>query len=193
MCVEIPGQPYRIVLDRQHARNGSMIETYTYALGKITSRTRSGDHTSNNNFTWQIGRTVHDSNAVIGDHNRCLHFFPNLEPANALNSYTSHRLVALPAPHLWDDPIERSFRLPRCWHSSGASTLFCVDCFGYHPDDLKNPAFWQDLMKPRMQSYLPPATNDDIVLAIPRSAYWHRQVQVSTNKSTQYALSGERL
>jgi hypothetical protein len=31
----------------------------------------------------------------------------------------------------------------------------------------------------RLRSALPPATNDDIVLAIPRSAVWHRQEVVS--------------
>jgi hypothetical protein len=179
MCAEIPGQPYRIVLGRQRARNGNLIETYTYGLGKVVGKTRSGEHTSSNNFTWPIGRTVYDSNAVIGSHTRSLHFFPSLEPINALNSYDSHWLIVLPAPHLWDTPIEGSFHLPRCWHSSGASTLFCGACFGYQPDDLKNPEFWQDLTKPRMRSYLPPATNDDIVLAIPRSAVWHRQEVVS--------------
>jgi hypothetical protein len=30
-----------------------------------------------------------------------------------------------------------------------------------------------------LRSALPPATNDDIVLAIPRSAVWHRQEVVS--------------
>jgi hypothetical protein len=137
MCVDIPGQPYRIVLGRQRARNGSLIETYTYGLGKAVCKTRNGEHTSPNNFTWPIGRTVYDPNAVIGSHTRSLHFFPSLEPVNALNSYDSHWLVVLPAPHLWDTPIEGSFHLPRCWHSSGASTLFCVACFGYKPDDLK--------------------------------------------------------
>jgi hypothetical protein len=146
----------------------------------VGGKARSGEHTSAlGGFTWPIGRTVYDANAIVGDHSRSLHFLPSIEIAESLSSYGSHRLVVLPAPQLWEAPLPSRRQPPRCYHSSGATTLFCVDCFGLRPQDLENPDFWHDLTKPRLRSALPPATNDDIVLAIPRSAVWHRQEVVS--------------
>jgi hypothetical protein len=34
MCIKVSGQPYRLVLQRYRAANGTLIEIYTYMLGK---------------------------------------------------------------------------------------------------------------------------------------------------------------
>jgi hypothetical protein len=81
MCAQIPGQPYRIVLDRRLAENGSSIETVTYALGKVTTKRTNSEHQSLHGFAYPIGRTVPDPNAQFGSHTYSLHFLPNLQGA----------------------------------------------------------------------------------------------------------------
>jgi hypothetical protein len=66
MCIKVSGQPCRLVLTRYRARNGKIIEVYTYAFGKVTNL-RNGKHKSMRNFTYPIGQTVHDPNAKVGD------------------------------------------------------------------------------------------------------------------------------
>jgi hypothetical protein len=56
MCRHFRGEPYRIVLDRATNSDGSALETFTYALGKVTGITRSGEHITSNNFIYPVGR-----------------------------------------------------------------------------------------------------------------------------------------
>jgi hypothetical protein len=178
MCRHFPGQPYRIVTDRRHnSRTGRVQETYTYALGKVTGITRSGDHISSNNFIYPLGQYVHDNNAVVGSHDRCLHFIPSLEYANHFSSYGSHRLLVLPSPQLWDEPEEYYHwwnNNPRCWHANGCTTLCCLDCQGLTLDDLQNDDCWRDLTKPRSRHALPAEPNNGSVLPVYRDYVWHR-------------------
>jgi hypothetical protein len=77
MCVmpnRISIQPIRIVLQRQRAPNGALVETQTLALAKVTGITRDGDHISSHNFIYPIGQTVYDPYARVGDHTYSLHF-----------------------------------------------------------------------------------------------------------------------
>jgi hypothetical protein len=179
MCMEVAGQPQRLVLAQQKKRNGTLIETFTVVLGKVT-QLRKGEHKSLRGFTYPLGQTVHDPNVKIGDHNYCLHLIA--DPASdQLQEYGSHRLVVLPAPQLWDPPGVRGAQPEkRCWHSSGATILFCRDCAGLKPEDLTNPDFWQSLYKPRRRTRTrQTAKTDDFVLRLPRNAVWHQDRDVS--------------
>jgi hypothetical protein len=179
MCAQIPGQPYRIVLDRRLAENGSSIETVTYALGKVTTKRTNSEHQSLHGFVYSIGRTVPDPNAQFGSHTNSLHFLPNLHGARNWSSYGSHRLVVLPAPQFWDMPVKRSYNPPRCYHAAGCTPLFCVDCLGLTLADLKHDACWRDLTTSRHHSAVPTASPAGVVLPVPRSAVWHREEVVS--------------
>jgi hypothetical protein len=169
MCIEKLGRPYRIVLERRVASADTIIETYAYALGKVTTKSRSGEHLSTHGFTYPIAQTVYDQNAIVGNHFHSLHFLPNLTGARSLNEYGSHRLVVLPSPLLWESPFEFGETRPRCWHSAGCTPLFCIDCLGLKMQDLKNDECWRDLTKPRRHA------SDDLVLPVSRYAFWHSQ------------------
>jgi hypothetical protein len=179
MCRHFSGAPYRIVLDRRHdTRNGMVDETFAYALGKVSSITRSGDHITSNKFIYPVGQYVHDNNAICGSHDRCLHFIPSLDCAEELSSYGSHRLLVLPSPQLWDEPADYNHwweYQPRCWHADGCTTLCCIDCRGLTLDDLQNDDCWRDLTKPRRHHALPAEPNDGSVLPVHRSYVWHKE------------------
>jgi hypothetical protein len=191
MCVYVPGNPYRIVLDQYRDQTGNIIETFTYAVGKVTRKPKHSEHISTYGFTYPIGRTVFDPNAQQPrpgqpfSHDLCLHFFQTLNGTGILNHYGSHRLIVLPAPQVWGYPAFNGTPSPRCVHSVGCTPLFCLDCFGLQLKDLKNPDFWRDMTKPRIHS------SDDFVLPVPRNNVWHRQVQVNPSHTPQYALGGK--
>jgi hypothetical protein len=143
---------------------------------------RSGRHTSLRGFTYPIGYYVHDANAKVGDHQNGLHFIASVAGSKFLDSFGSHRLAVLPAPQLWDPPVGNDERQERCWHSSGGTMLFCMDCAGYTPADLTNPAFWHELTKPlRQPNTQQKAKNNDFVLRLPRNAVWFKQLEVKSN------------
>jgi hypothetical protein len=179
MCHYDPAQPYRLELARRKQRDGTAIATYTFPLGKVTTL-RKREHYSGNGFRWPIGKTVHDRNAKQGAHEQCLHFTASAASAFApgFSSYGSHPLVVLPAPQLWDDPIGKAGLQNRCWHSNGGSVLLCATCLGLTPEDLQNPAFWQEITKPR-QRQAASSTADFFDLRIPRNAIWHREEKVA--------------
>jgi hypothetical protein len=187
MCRHFPGQPYRIVLDRrQDSRNGRVYEAYTYALGKVTGVTRSGDHITSNNFIYPIGQFAWDNNAIVYDHDRCLHFLPSLEYANEFSSFNSHRLLVLPSPRLWDEPDKYNFTNPRCWHADGCMVLCCIDCLGLTLDDLQNDQCWRDLTKPRRQYALPAEPNNGSVVPVDRNNIWHEFESFDPNSPMYY-------
>jgi hypothetical protein len=180
MCESFPGRPYRIVLDRQLTSDGASIETYTYALGKVTTKPKHSEHTSLHGFTYPIGRTVYDPNAQIGSHSHSLHFLPSLYgAASNMSEYGSHRVVVLPGPQFWDMPVKNGYSPPRCWHAASCTPLFCVDCLGLTLADLKHDACWRDLTTSRRHSAVPTASPAGVVLPVPRSAVWHREEVVS--------------
>lgn len=180
MCHYDPEQPYQLELDRRTKRDGSTIITYTFPLGKVTSY-RNGEHLSGGGFLWPIGQTVHDLNAQQGAHGPCLHFAASAASAYApgFSSYGSHPLVVLPAPQLWDDPFGNAGLQNRCWHSSGGTVLLCAACLNLKPEDLKNPALWQEVINPRRRRQ--DAPDDFFALHISRDQVWHRQVEASRN------------
>jgi len=189
MCLDLPGQPYRIVLDRQTMSDGASIETYTYALGKVTTKARNGEHTSSHGFTYPIGQTVYDANAQIGSHSRSLHFMPSLYgAASNMNEYGSCRLVVLPGPQFWDMPIKNGSNPPRCYHAASCTPLFCVDCLGLKLQDLKHDACWRDLTKTRQQAVR--STRPEWVLPVQRSAVWHQQAVVRPSNALVERISG---
>jgi hypothetical protein len=181
MCFVLAGQPYRLTVARRRVPNSSPIEVYTYVLGKVT-QFRRGSHTSLRGFTYPIGRFVHDANAIVGDHVNGLHFIAAVAGSKDVDSFGSHRLAVLPAPQLWDPPVENGASQERCWHSSGATTLFCLDCAGYTPTELTNPVFWDALTKPlRRPNTQQKVKNNDFVLRLPRNAVWYKQTAVRSN------------
>jgi hypothetical protein len=180
MCHIDSARPYQLVLERRTKRDGSTIFTYTFPLGKVTTL-RNRVHYSSNSFRWPIGKTVHDPNAKPGQHGPCLHFTASGASAFAsgFSSYGSHPLVVLPGPQLWDDPLGKAGLQNRCWHSASGSILFCTTCLGLKPQDLNNPAFWQEITNPRGRTAA--AAADFVALRIPRDQVWHRQMTVSVN------------
>ena len=180
MCLRVPGQPKRLILERHHTRDGTLVETYTFALGKVTEF-RTGEHRSQRGFTYPIGQTVFDSNARVGDHENGLHFIADHANARLMDSFGSHRLAVLPAPQLWDLPVE-SGEQPRrrCWHSSGATTLFCIDCLGLKLEELNNPEFWDSqIINLRQHSTSRKTINADVVLSLLRNLLWLKQRKVA--------------
>jgi hypothetical protein len=182
MCHSDPEQPYPLELNRRRQRDGTTVATYTFPLGKVTSY-RNGEHYSSNGFLWPIGQTVHDPNAQHGRHGPCLHFTASGASAYApeFYSYGSHPLVVLPAPQLWDDPYGSAGLKNRCWHSSGGTILFCAGCLNLKPEDLKNPEFWQEIIKPRRRRQATSSPDDFFDLRIPRNAIWHREEKVAAH------------
>jgi hypothetical protein len=176
MCINVAGQPYRVVLYRYRDKNGNPREIYTYVLGKVTEL-RGGEHKSLRGFTYPLGKTVTDPNAEIGSHVKALHLIA--DPASdRLESFGSHPLAVLAAPQLWEPPVEEGTQPPRCWHSAGVTSLFCLTCAGLTAADLTNPEFWGSLTKPRRPRARRKATSDDFVLRLPRTAVWHKEREV---------------
>jgi hypothetical protein len=138
MCYYDPTQPFGLPLEVR----GNQL-TYSLLLLKVTEL-RFGVHQSRMGFTYPVRRLVTDPNALVGDHERALHFAVSPAIADRLNSYGSHRLAVLPAPEVWDPVNWRGFQ-NRCWHSGGCVALFCYDCEGVELEVVPNPAFWQDL------------------------------------------------
>jgi hypothetical protein len=146
MCVEFREQPYVVTLKRFCTEDGSEVVYYSLLLGKVTHK-RNGEHRSSHGFAWPIGRPIRDANAIVGLHDRALHFASSPKSAHRLHGYGSHRLAVLPAPKVWE-PVRNGSKTPRCWHSSGGIVLFCADCDGIRLPVLDDPAFWHDLALP---------------------------------------------
>ena len=175
MCEYDSSEPLAIPLRRRRTKKGLLLMDYSILLGKVTQK-RNGEHLSSRGFTWPISRTVHDSNALVGDHGRALHFTASPASAHRFNGYGSHRLGVLPAPQLWDPLDENGKQLSRCYHSSGGVILLCMDCDNYQLDVLENPDFWQDLKQP---GRLPGGLKFSELLA--SDSVWHKQVALSCN------------
>jgi hypothetical protein len=60
----------------------------------------------------------------------------------------------------------------------GGTILFCAACLNLKPEDLKNPAFWQEITKPQRGRRAAAASNDYFDLRIPRNDIWHREEKV---------------
>jgi hypothetical protein len=154
---------------RRRTKNGVIVLDYTFLLGKVTEK-RNGEHVSSRGFTWPVGHAVHDANAVIGHHERALHYAASPKSAHNFLAYGSHRLGVLPAHKLWRS-IEEAGHMNRCWHSSGGVVILCMDCDNYQLDVLDNPDFWKDLKRPgRLPSVL---TFSGLLAA---DSVWHEQV-----------------
>jgi hypothetical protein len=163
MCYKDKMKPYALPLSLRDVAGDRQIMTYSMLLGKVTTK-RHGEHVSLRGFTYPIGRTVYDQNAVVGDHGRALHFTASPDSAHRLkDAYGSHRLAVLPAPVLWD-PTETDGLSKRCWHSVGAHNLLCLDCSGVELDVLTRLDFWEDLMVHEFNILL--------------ETVWHRQLVI---------------
>lgn len=166
MCYPSVQEPLGIPLEWVKTKDGRAAMVYSLLMGKVTEK-RNGEHISSRGFSYPIQRPVQDSNAVVGDHSRALHFTSSPESALDLpDGYGSHRLAVLPAPKLWDPPEQGLEN--RCWHSSGAYPLFCMDCEGVDLDVVNDPYFWDDL------GLRSDRRDDDFVVRIPRNSVWNR-------------------
>jgi hypothetical protein len=183
-------QPYRIVLDRDHAENGAVFETFTFALAKVTEFHRR-THRTMYNFTYPIGQTVYDPNARVKSRSTCLHFLPSMEAAPSYRGYGDHIVIALPAQKLWDRPKPYGKQPAQCWHSNGCTPLFCATCLGLTPADLQHDACWRDFTIPRRRSAVSTASNRQQVLPVPRDNVWHKRVEVNPATMPQHALGGK--
>ncbi len=120
---------------------------YTLALAKATTL-RNGEHYSTAGmraFSYPLGRGwVRDPRFEPGSHTKCLHFSTPADAVDGmLDSYGSHRLIALPSRGLhwggdgWKD---------RCWHDGAALPVCCLACdAGDDPSALNAPEFWEEL------------------------------------------------
>jgi hypothetical protein len=173
MCHYDATKPYAIPLQVTRTDSGITVMDYSLLLGKVISK-RDGEHRSSMGFMmYPVGRTVYESKACVGSHSYGLHFAASPK-STGLSGYGSHRLAVLPAPALWD-PVKNGVKVPRCWHSAGATTLFCLDCSGYKLSVLDDPDFWEDL-RPRKSSHGLKFTD-----MLASNAVWHRQVKVNLN------------
>jgi hypothetical protein len=172
MCHSDTTKPYVIPLQVTQTESGITVMDYSLLLGKVTTK-RDGEHWSSMGFKYPVGRTVFDSKACVGSHEHGLHFAASPK-STGFSTYGSHRLAVLPAPALWD-PIKKGVNVPRCWHSAGATALFCLDCSGYTLSVLNDPDFWEDL-QPRKGTRGLKFTD-----LLASKAVWHRQVKVSLN------------
>jgi hypothetical protein len=177
MCNAFEKQPYEVILEEILSSAGIWVKTYTYGLGKM-SHFRNGEHYSSRGFLYPMRKPVYDPNAKEGDHQHALHLTPDVETASQLNSYGSHPLVVLPGPALWDDP-GKPVPPGRCWHAASVLPLFCATCDRLTMEDLKNPAFWQELTNPRQRRRAVAPADDFVDLRIPRNGIWHREEKVA--------------
>jgi len=144
MCFKSTEFPFLIPLELLMTNTGSHLLTVSMLLGKVTTK-RNGEHISSRGMLYPISQTIHDVKAVAGDHQYALHYAPTPECAIGLpDSYGSHRLAVLPAPDVWDpleewNPLKEEAPASRCWHSNGATPLFCLDCWNLKPADLTEP------------------------------------------------------
>ena len=181
MCFRHLGLPYVLVLDQWTAKNGIQVMTFGLVFGKVAGY-RNGMHRTLNDFTWPIGRTVYDPQAIVGHHYYGLHFLASPAYAPLLNAYDSHVLAVLPSPHVWDPVILptpemlKQAQPPRCWHSSGGTILQCLTCSRMELDVLSNPDFLRDLKRPRS---LPGGLN--ITDLLTGNAIWQEQVEINRN------------
>jgi hypothetical protein len=182
--------PIRIVIHRQSAQNGALVETQTLALAKVTGKTRAGEHISSHKFVYPIGQTVYDPNARVGDHANSLHFLPAVEYAPDYSSYGSCIVIVVPGPHLWDLPVASGEQPAHCLHSNSCTPLFCLTCQGLTLDDLKHDAFWRDLPLAHRRSGVSAVSNRHAVLPVSRNNVWHEQVHVYPHQLPQYAYRG---
>lgn len=177
MCYYDSTQPFALPLRQHRTKNGILVMDYSLVLWKVTSKNpRDGEHWSSGGFCYPIGRTVYDANAIVGNHSRALHFAASPNSARSLQyGSDSHRLAVLPTPQVWK-PVKNSRQTNRCWHSSGATTLFCCECDGIEFDVLYNPDFLKDLKRPARSC-------GGLVLRdlLESDAVWHQQVQLSCN------------
>jgi hypothetical protein len=173
MCHIDHTQPYAIPLKQRRKQNGILVLDYSLLLGKVVEK-RNGEHISHMGFTYPIGQTVYDQNAIMGDHGRCLHFTASPESAKRLRGggYGSHVLGVLPPPSVWA-PVTKNNLIKRCWHSGSATALFCYECDGIGLDIINNPNFWEDLKKP---GSFPNGLTLSQLLA--DNLVWHQQVEV---------------
>lgn len=114
MCVELPGTP--LGLPRLRSLAGF----------KVVEK-RDGRHLSRGGFTYPLGSLRLDPNALLGDHNRCLHFAFDRDAAerNLLGAYGSHLLLCAMLPgHFWSKEGERG----RCLHGDLTVPLGCLTC-----------------------------------------------------------------
>jgi hypothetical protein len=176
MCYEDPEIPYALPLEEHRTWNNSRVLTYSLLLGKVTEY-RDGEHVSSHGFRYPLRHPAYDANARIGHHEQSLHFTASPDSARYLqgHEYGSHRLAVLPAPKVWDS-VSRHGLQNRCWHSYGATALFCLDCMGIELAVLTNPDFWQDLQLYSGQSH-----------GIPLFTVWHKQKKLEGNSLWQSA------
>lgn len=114
MCVELPGTP--LGLPRLRSLAGF----------KVVDK-RDGLHVGRGGFTYPFGTLRLDPNAVLGDHERCLHFAFDHKTAerNLLGSYGSHLILCALLPgHFWSKQGERG----NCLHGDLTVPLGCYTC-----------------------------------------------------------------
>jgi hypothetical protein len=166
MCYPFKAEPLAVPLKLRLAKSGKRILTYSLLFGKVTEK-KFGKHRSIHGFTYPIGRTVFDPNAIVGDHEFGLHFAASPFDVADLDEYGSHVLAVLPGPKVWD-PVRQDDLSGRCWHANACLPAVCLTCDPLSLPELTNPDFWQDLSK------WSGSASVDCLFRTPLYQVWHR-------------------
>jgi hypothetical protein len=67
MCFRHSGIPYVLPLDQRTGKTGIEEMIFGLVFGKVAGY-RDGMHRTTRDFQWPIGKTVRDSQAVVGNH-----------------------------------------------------------------------------------------------------------------------------
>jgi hypothetical protein len=175
MCVETTMRPFILPLVETTTRTGETLRTESLLLGKVTTL-RNREHISFKGLLYPLLQPVHDTKAIVGDHQKALHFAATPECTIGLpDEFGSHKVAVLPSRQVWA-PYTNEIKKPRCWHADGCIPLFCLSCWNLTPDDLQNPDFWQCF-----KTYC--AKNGDFLRTLSLDQIWQRQIVVSDNES----------
>jgi hypothetical protein len=171
MCFEELTSPFLLPLTETTTRTGTKLQTVSLLLGKVTTL-RKGEHISFKGLRYPILQPVHDTKALVGDHQKALHFAAT--PACTLglpDEFGSHQLAVLPSRRVWD-PYTEEIQKKRCWHADGCIPLFCLSCWNLTPADLYNPDFWH-----AFKLYC--AKRGDLLRTLSLDQIWQRQMVVT--------------
>jgi hypothetical protein len=168
MCYEDDTSPFVLPLTETRTQSGLTVWMDSLLLGKVTTVRRGGEHISFRGLRYPLLQPVHDTKAIVGDHQHALHFAPTPECTLGLpDEYGSHKVAVLPSRQVWD-PYTDEIKKKRCWHADGCVPLFCQTCWNLTPDDLYNPDFWH-----AFKLYC--AKNGDFLRTLSLEKIWQRQ------------------
>jgi hypothetical protein len=124
MCLAAVGEPAVLRVSYQLGLPNSIL------CYKCLTLSGSGIHQSGMGLQYPLGEMVIDHKAVVGDHDRCIHFFPTYESAQQ-SSYATDSAhivaIAIPLGNYWT-MTRNPGNEPTCWHASKCFPVWCYTC-----------------------------------------------------------------